>query len=77
MKLKAYLRMIGISKSEFSAMPVEENEKIRKEFEAYNREEAKWRENAEIEKENAYELLALGGVPFDSDGEPVGIWSDD
>ena len=30
----------------------------------------------DIERENAYEILASIGVPFDSDGEPVGIWSD-
>lgn len=28
------------------------------------------------EEENAYAILAEIGVPFLSDGEPVGIWSD-
>ena len=30
----------------------------------------------EFERENAYSILADIGVPFSSDGEPLGIWSD-
>ena len=30
----------------------------------------------EVERENAYQLLESIGVPFDMDGELLGIWGD-
>lgn len=33
-------------------------------------------ENQEMSRNEAYQLLADIGVPFGSDGEPIGIWDD-
>ncbi len=76
----AYLAKYGKTRADIKKLSQPLQNAWRKEYQSWQREEQKKlnpkkdkRTPEEIERDDCYELLADGGVPFGPDGEPLGI----
>ena len=81
MKLKAFLASKGITMAAFRQFPERKKEAWREEHKLALRTEQydKWYNSLseeELDRMDAYELLASIGVPLSPDGEPLGIGRD-